>query len=135
MRHECNQGSSADRIADPLSGGPSAFSSVGVTRREYRRPDRSRQVCQPGVSGPISDKQWKSHFSCERIAGVEYAGPSGMPERPAGTELVLPLLRGEALDVAESRPVRRAGGGPELRCQRLSTGKTFHGAFQLTGSS
>src|SRR6266566_4743918 len=30
-------GTLADGIAEPLSGGPSAFASVGVTREEYRR--------------------------------------------------------------------------------------------------
>ena len=34
----------ADGIADPLSGGPSAFSSVGVMRREYRRPVQANRL-------------------------------------------------------------------------------------------
>ena len=41
----------ADGIADPLSGGPSAFSSVGVTRGEYRRPVRGRQIGWQGTTG------------------------------------------------------------------------------------
>src|SRR5205807_4024414 len=36
-------GSLADRMADPLSGGPAAFSSVVLTRGEYRRSVRGRQ--------------------------------------------------------------------------------------------